>query len=195
MKRLLKVIMLVWGLCVCMAGCESSDCLLSSESYCSISFVDGQGKSVKLLDTLTVSINLNENDTVYVYQSATDTVVSSSPIDSLVAKGYELSLLAERVRGILLNRKFGAEGLDIPLSFTSERDTFFFRYSARLADTVYVDHVNLPYFSSMDCGTVMHYRIASVSSTHHLIDSIRIVNSEVTNTLKENVAIYYTVNN
>lgn len=195
MRRLLKVVMLVWGLCVCMAGCESSDCLLSSESYCSISFVDGQGKSVKLLDTLTVSVNLNEYDTVYVYRSAADTVISKSPIDSLEAKGYELTLLAERVRGILLNRKFGAESLDIPLSFTAERDTFFFRYSARLADTVYVNHVNLPYFSSMDCGTVMHYRIASISSTHHLIDSIQIVNPEVTNTLKKNVAIYYTVNN
>ena len=195
MRRLLKVVMLVWGLCVCMAGCESSDCLLSSEFYCSISFVDGQGKSVKLLDTLTVSVNLNEYDTVYVYRSAADTVISKSPIDSLEAKGYELTLLAERVRGILLNRKFGAESLDIPLSFTAERDTFFFRYSARLADTVYVNHVNLPYFSSMDCGTVMHYRIASISSTHHLIDSIQIVNPEVTNTLKKNVAIYYTVNN
>lgn len=195
MRRLLKVIMLVWGLCVCMAGCESSDCLLSSESYCSISFVDGQGKSVKLLDTLTVSVNLNEYDTTYIYRSATDTVVSQSPIDSLVAKGYELSLLVEQIQGVLLNRKSGAEGVEIPLSFTSERDTFFYRYSARLADTVYVDHVNLPYFSSMDCGTVMHYRITSVSSTHHLIDSVRIVNPEVTNTLKENVTIYYTVNN
>ena len=195
MRRLGKKIVLILVVFICFIGCESNDCLLSSESYCSMSFVDGQGKSVKLLDTLTVSVNLNERDTTYIYRCDTDTVVSVSPVDSLLGKGYELWLSIERVKGVLLNRKSEADRLEIPLSFTAERDTFFFQYSARLADTVWVEHLNHPYFSSMDCGTVMHYRIKSISSTHHLIDSIQVVEPEVTNMLKENVKIYYTVSN
>lgn len=195
MKRLLKGLMLSAWLCASLSGCESNDCLLSSESYCSISFVNAAGKGIKLLDTLTVAVNLNDYDTTYVYRCDTDTVVSQLPVDSLEAKGYDLSLLVNRVQGILLNRKTGADKVDLPLSFTAVRDTFFFHYSARLADTVWIEHQNLPYSSSMDCGTVMHYKIVGISSTNHLIDSVRVVAPEVTNTLRENVKIYFTVSN
>ena len=193
MKKLLRGVLVAVGLCIGMAGCESNDCMLSSESYCSMSFVDGKGNAVKLLDTLSVLVNLYEYDKCYVYHCDTDTVVLQEPVDSLVEKGYELSLLTQPKQGVLLNRKTGADRVELPLSFTAERDTFFFQYSARLADTVWVDHLNHPYFSSMDCGTVMHYKIVGITSTHHLIDSIQVVSSEVTNMLKENVKIYYTV--
>lgn len=193
MKRLLKGVALAWSLCMCMAGCESNDCMLSSESYCSMSFVNGEGKSIKLLDTLSVMANLAKYDTTYVYRCDTDTVVSLTPVDSLLEKGYKLSLLAERQQMVLLNRKSGADKVEIPLSFTAERDTFFFQYSARLADTVCVEHLNHPYFSSMECGTVMHYKIVGITSTNHLIDSVQVVDSEVTNMLRENVKIYFTV--
>lgn len=180
-------------LCAGLSGCESGDCMLSSESYCSFSFVNAAGKGIKLLDTLTVAVNLNDYDTTYVYRCDTDTVVSQLPVDTLEAKGYDLLLLANRVQGILLNRKSGAERVELPLSFTADRDTFFFHYSARLSDTVWVEHQNHPYFSSMDCGTVMHYKIVGIASTTHLIDSIQVTAPEVTNTLKENVKIYFTV--
>jgi len=193
MRSLLKGVVLFVLLCAGLAGCESSDCILSSESYCSFSFVNAAGKNIKLLDTLTVSVNLNEYDTAYVYRCDTDTVVSQLPVDTLGAKGYELALLVNRVQGILLNRKLGAERVELPFSFTAVRDTFFFHYSARLSDTVWVEHQNLPYFSSMDCGTVMHHKIVGITSTTHLIDSVQVVTPEVTNMLKENVKIYFTV--
>ena len=195
MRKLLSCIVLILALCFGVSGCESGDCILSSESYCSMSFVDAQGKSVKLLDTLSVLVNLNEYDTAYVYQCDTDVIITSAPVDSLSVKGYILSLLVERKQGVLLNRMTGANELELPLSFTAECDTFFFQYSARLSDTVWVKHQNHPYFSSMDCGTVMHYDIVGVKSTTHLIDSIQVVSSDVTNISKENVKIYFTVNN
>lgn len=195
MKKLLKGMAVALGVSACMAGCESNDCILSSESYCSFSFVDGNGKSVKLLDTLSIVVNLDEYEKYYVYRCDTDTIVAQEPVDSLLDKGYQQIVMAERLQGVLLNRKSGADKVEIPLSYTVERDTFFFQYSARLVDTVWVDHLNHPYFSSMDCGTVMHYRILGVASTHHLIDSIQVVEPEVTNILSENVKIYYTVSN
>lgn len=143
-------------LSLCMAACESSDCMLSSESYCRMAFVSGQGTPVKLQDTLTVSTTVTE---------------------------------------AIINRKLGAEGMDIPLSYTASVDTFFLLYNSRLADTLWVEHQNLPYFSSMDCGTVMHYKLLGIKSTNHLIDSLQITDSGVTNMLKENVKIYFTVSN
>ncbi len=193
MKKLLKSLVLWMALCIGMVGCESNDCMLSSESYCSMSFVNEQGKGVQLLDTISVITNLNEYNKSYVYYNDTDTITSTTPIDSLLEKGYQQSVVTKRKQYVLLNQKPGAGKLELPLSFTAVRDTFFLRYSARLADTIWVEHQNLPYFSSMDCGTVMHYKLTEIASTHHLIDSIQIVNSEVTNTLKENVKIYYTL--
>lgn len=193
MKILLKSLVLWIALCIGMVGCESNDCMLSSESYCSMSFVNEQGKGVQLLDTISVITNLNEYNKSYVYYNDTDTITSKTPIDSLLEKGYLQSVVTKRKQYVLLNQKPGADKLELPLSFTAVRDTFFLRYSARLADTIWVEHQNLPYFSSMDCGTVMHYKLTEIASTHHLIDSIQIVNSEVTNTLKENVKIYYTL--
>jgi hypothetical protein len=193
MKKLLKSLVLWMALCIGMVGCESNDCMLSSESYCSMSFVNEQGKGVQLLDTISVITNLNEYNKSYVYYNDTDTITSTTPIDSLLEKGYQQSVVTKRKQYVLLNQKPGAGKLELPLSYTAVRDTFFLRYSARLADTIWVEHQNLPYFSSMDCGTVMHYKLTEIASTHHLIDSIQIVNSEVTNTLKENVKIYYTL--
>lgn len=154
MKEWLKGLLWLCGLVVGLAGCESNDCMLSSGSYCNLAFVDGEGKGVKLLDTLTVSTT-GDN--------------------------------------VIINRKLGAEGMDLPLSYTATVDTFYLKYSTRLADTLWVEHLNLPYFSSMECGTVMHYRLTGIQSTTHLIDSVRIVNTEITNSLKKNVEIYFTV--
>lgn len=156
MRKLLNGVAIVCILVLSMVGCESGDCMLSSESYCNMVFVNAQGKGVKLQDSLTVS--------------------STADI-------------------VLVNRKYGASSMMLPLSYTAVEDTFFLQYSARLVDTLWVEHQNHPYFSSMDCGMVMHYELVNIKSTNHLIDSVQIVNSGVSNTLKDNVKIYFTVAN
>ena len=85
MKEWLKGFLWLCGLVVGLAGCESNDCMLSSGSYCNLAFVDGEGKGVKLLDTLTVSTT-GDN--------------------------------------VIINRKLGTEGMDLPLSYTATVDTF-----------------------------------------------------------------------
>lgn len=176
-------------------ACESEDCSLTSGSYCGMVFVNGSGKEVKLNDSLTVMTDMRATDTLYVYISPTDTVRSAEPIDSLVAKGYNEHLNILPVMGVILNRKYGATSVELPMSYTEEEDVYYFNYSKRFADTLWIKHLNYPYFTSMECGTVMHYRITEVRSTNHLIDSVRVVATEVTNTLKKNVKIYYTVFN
>ncbi len=195
MRRLLPLIVVAGWLAMWTVSCESSDCMLSSESYCSMTFVDGEDKGVKLSDTLTVTTNMAGYDTLFVYRSDTDMVVSDKPVDSLLAKDYILTVETIRKQGVLINQKYGAEGMQLPLAYLVEADTFYLHYGSVLVDTLWVKHQNLPFFSSMECGTVMHYKLLNVSSTHHLIDSVRIVSADVTNTLRENVKIYYTVSN
>ncbi len=176
-------------------ACETEDCSLTSGSYCGMAFVNGKGKEIKLNDSLTVTTDMRTTDTLYVYTSPTDTIKSAEPVDSLVTKGYNEHHEILPVMGVILNRKFGASSVELPMSYTEEEDVYYFNYSKRFADTLWIKHLNYPYFTSMECGTVMHYRITEVRSTNHLIDSVRVVASEVTNTLKKNVKIYYTVSN
>ncbi len=193
MRGIFKGITAAILLCLAIGGCESEDCMLTSSSYCGMSFVNGEGKGVQLADTISVNIHLEGYDSFFAYVCDTDTVVSTIPIDSLPAKGYRQETYTYRKTGTLVNRKTGAKSLELPLSYTADEDTFYIIYSQRLSDTLYVKHTNLPYFTSMDCGTVMHYKLTGVSATNHLIDSVQIVASEVTNSLKENVKIYFTV--
>ena len=195
MRKLLNVIVYLLGISLFVVGCESNDCLLSSDSYCRLSFVDTEGKAVQIRDTLTVSLNLAGYDSLFTYRCDTDTVVSARPIDSLAYKGYSEEIEVARKQGVLLNRKVGGKEMYLPMSYTVVVDNCFLQYSAQLADTLWVWHENLPYFTSMECGTVMHYSLQRVESTRHLIDSVRIVDAGVTNTLRENVKIYYTVSN
>lgn len=177
------------------AGCEESDCPMSNASYASFGFYDENGELVKLKDTLSVITPLKGYDSLFAYYGPTDTIVSERPIDTLTTdKGYTLQMEYLRKMGTLINLRYGAERIELPLSYTATTDTFILTYSPRLADTLYVGHLNLPYFSSMECGTVMHYRLTHVSSTHHLIDSVEIAHPEITNTLQENVKIHYTIN-
>lgn len=193
MKRLLPIMTVAGCLALLAGGCESEDCMLSSESYCSMNFVNGEGEKVRLTDTLTVVTHMAGYDSLYVYRSETDEVVSDHPVDSLTDKGYTLTVETSRKLGVVINQKYGAEGMQLPLAYLAEADTFYLHYGSMLVDTLWVKHQNLPFFSSMECGTVMHYKLLEVSSTHHLIDSVQVVAANVTNTLKENVKIYYTV--
>lgn len=191
---------IIMALCLCSIGvavssCESDDCMLSTSSYCYFGFYDGNNNLVKLTDSLTVSTSLGDFYTIYTHYCDTDTVISLAPIDSLIDKGYLLATEEHLKTDTLVNRQYGADHIQIPFSYTEKEDTFFLMYSKRLRDTLIVKHDNTPYFISMDCGTVMNYSLIEISSTNYLIDSIQILDKEVTNTLKENVKIYFTVSN
>ena len=58
-------------------------------------------------------------------------------------------------------------------------DTLTFRYSSQ------------PYFASEECGAMLTYRIESLTYTRHLIESITITDSLITNTDLERIKIYF----
>lgn len=81
---------------------------------------------------------------------------------------------------------------------TSTAWQFAYRYKSildgQLCDTISFGYSATPYFASYDCGVVYHYRIEQMHHTTHLIDSVIITDSLVTNTDIQRIKIYFRTN-
>lgn len=65
-----------------------------------------------------------------------------------------------------------------------------------LSDPAYYDTVSFrydsePYFASSECGAMYRYRIRSVSSTTHVLDSVAILDSLITNVDIPTIRFYF----
>lgn len=112
-----------------------------------------------------------------------------------VKEGYHLQ---EELTVILMVNGIEAEAIDgtnkevqLPMSYTHGCDTVLFRYDGSEADTLFVQHSNIPFYQSMECGTVMYHNITGVEHTHNLIDSVEVVHSFVNFDGNENLKIYF----
>lgn len=87
----------------------------------------------------------------------------------------------------------------LPFRAGKERTQFFIRYMQKslnrpeLFDTLTFSYVSTPYFASEECGAMYTYRITSISHTCHLIDSVGISDSLITNVERESIEIYFRV--
>lgn len=71
------------------------------------------------------------------------------------------------------------QGLDHP----SLNDTITFRYSSR------------PFFASEECGAMYVYTVHSFSHTSHLIDSMAVTDTLITNVDRERIQLFFRVSN
>ncbi|MDE5664946.1 MAG: hypothetical protein K2I31_03285, partial [Duncaniella sp.] len=87
--------------------------------------------------------------------------------------------------------------LYLPFRSTKSSTEFYFQYKQKaldfpwLVDTLKFDYVATPYFASEDCGAMYHYRITAYSYTTHLIDSVAVTDSLITNIEHETIQIYF----
>lgn len=87
--------------------------------------------------------------------------------------------------------------LYLPFRSTSPETEFYFRYKQQaldydwLVDTIRFSYEATPYFASEDCGAMYHYLITSFSYTTHLIDSVAVTDSLITNIDRETIQIYF----
>ncbi len=125
----------------------------------------------------------NTSYTVFGFYNQEDKAVSMSGTVSVTAAGTD---------SVLINQESNPSQFQLPLSYTSLVDTFVIHYTELMVDSVFVTHENVPHFLSMDCGTGMYHNLQEVRSTNNAIDSIKIVNSEVTYNATENIKIYFT---
>ena len=109
-----------------------------------------------------------------------------------------LSISVVRPQGdsIVLNQLYNASEVNFPLSYTHHTDTLIFDYNnGAVYDTLYVGHTNTPTLVSVACGTAMFHSITSVSSTHHIIDTLIVKSTEVNYDERENIQVIYRTDN
>ena len=62
-----------------------------------------------------------------------------------------------------------------------------------ITDTVRFNYDLIPWFVSSACGVIYDYKITSIETTHNLIDSVTCPDGEITNVNKENLRIYFKI--
>ena len=82
--------------------------------------------------------------------------------------------------------------MSLPLSYT-HKTTYVMHYSEMMRDTIEVTHKNIPFVSDIECGTLMHYQVEGFNYTTHALDSVVLINPEITHEEKSNFNIYYRV--
>lgn len=85
----------------------------------------------------------------------------------------------------------------LPLRSDRTSTSFFFHYdyagidSVIFNDTIDFHYSSSPFFASEECGAMFRYHIETLTHTRHLIDSVVITDSLITNANIERIKIYF----
>lgn len=87
----------------------------------------------------------------------------------------------------------------LPFRSSVGSTSFFIRYmatggvpvSAHPADTLTFYYTSSPYFAGEECGAMFRYRITRLDHTRHVLDSVSIVDSTITNVPVRQIEIFY----
>lgn len=84
----------------------------------------------------------------------------------------------------------------LPLRATRESTQWIIEVAAvggsgSLSDTLTVDYKSIPYFASAECGAMYSFELKSVDITHHMIDSVVVMQPVVKNEAHETMRIYF----
>ena len=132
--------------------------------------------------------------------------LNSIPVAGFYAMGSGQSVAIDSVAvwgvgatgdSLLLSASASATQIYLPLRSSAAVTAFCFAYRAKaldrpeLQDTITIAYTSRPWFISEDCGAGYRYRIDRLSYTSHLIDSVGVADSVVTNIVSENIRIYF----
>lgn len=184
MKSLPLIKLFVVGVaCFLIPACEVENCPPNAMTYAHFTLSDQYGNTFKTSDTITVIGQTWADVTVY----------DKLPDGSVRPRVVSDSLISDTI----VNRENAANSFSIPLSYSDKtRIVFAYRSLEHTfvgTDTLYVEHRNIPYFTNLDCGTMMFYEIVNIAATRHRLDSVAVTNPNINNNEKENFKIYFTV--
>lgn len=113
----------------------------------------------------------------------------------------ELEVYGVGATGDSLLTKANATNSQVYLPFRSSSNNvaFCFHYAeygnnTLYNDTIWFDYESMPYFASEECGAMYRYKITSTRHTDLLIDSVIVVDPEITNIDVERIKIYFKTN-
>ena len=158
-------------------SCEGENCPPNAMAYAKFSMVNQNGTAIAPTVPTSIIGQMTADVTVY------DTLDNGQIVERIV----EDSLISDT----LINRENNMNTFKVPLSY-SNQTVFIIDYDGEEQDYITIKHNNIPYFMSVDCGTMMFHETTEVTHSNG-IDSIKIINPNIDNYEKENFRIYYTV--
>ena len=145
------------------ASCSSIDCPMNSLVYTQYQLMRPDGRVDTLADTLTISTQRT----------------------------------ADGSDSVLINRNVRTTEFSLPISYTQAQDVFYFETidtvtKATTTDVVTITKEDHPHFESVDCAPLYFHTIPGVNTTNNAIDSIVIINPDVSyDTSKKHLYIYF----
>ena len=87
----------------------------------------------------------------------------------------------------------------LPFRSISNSTAFCFHYTDFGAtnlynDTIWFDYESTPYFASEECGAMYRYKITSTRHTNVFIDSVAVIDPDITNIDVERIKIFFKTN-
>lgn len=122
---------------------------------------------------------------------------SSSTGKSITVDSIEIGGVGAPSDSLLLDAGTKVSMLYLPFRAVSPQTVFYVRYKSAaldfpwLVDTLKFDYEAKPFFASEDCGAMYHYLITNFTFTTHLIDSVTVTDSLITNVDRETIRIYF----
>lgn len=110
-----------------------------------------------------------------------------------VALADTLTITAAGTDSVLYNRGIRVSSVSLPLSYYKDRDTLtlhIYGQDYAIEEQLIIEKSNYEHFESLDCPVKMFHTINGVSSTHTVIDSVRIASPLVQYDNGENIKIY-----
>lgn len=155
---------------------------------CLLSFSCGQGDDeCRFEQYIAMQVGIY---TERVDAEADSTWIQSLAIDSLTIQGLNIDSLLINGKGISTTELF--------LNKLARQSDFVFSFIDKKEKTEIKDTISLFYdtqedFISFECGIATSFTLSDkIETTHHFIDSIRIIKPEINTTITENVQIFHT---
>lgn len=122
---------------------------------------------------------------------------SMSTKSQIILDSLELGGIGAPGDSLLLAKGQSRGWVYLPFRYDSGKTSFMFHYaypgldSEELDDVVTFSYTAEPYFASEECGAFYVYTITGVEYTRHLIDSIGVSDSVITNVDMERIQVYF----
>lgn len=118
--------------------------------------------------------------------------------ESITLSEVEIGGIGAPNDSLLMSSTDTYSSLYLPFRFEQNNTGFFIRYVSEdlkdypeLTDTILFAYTSTPYFASAECGAMYNYEITSLEYTRHLVDSIAITDSLITNLDIQRIEIYF----
>lgn len=123
------------------------------------------------------------------YSAQTQEVISISDI--------EISGVGRNPDSLLYASGTALSSVYLPLRSRNTTTAYAFHYTQeglddpKYNDTITFTYTSRPYLASEECGAMLTYNITGMTHTRHLIQSVEIIDSLITNTDIERIKIYF----